>query len=440
MNAATLRQSRPVRWMIRAVGVQRVVTVVGLMQLPLVTLLGGVLRRVPRNPTLVALGAPLDRFADNSAYLFVFLSEECPELRPVWITGSREVRSRLRARGLAAEFRWSFRGVLTCLRAGSFVYSGYRSDINHLLAPGAVTVSLWHGVGIKRVGGGVVDAAGKRKRGVVARLALAAQEPPADYFLSSTDYVTRHIFSPAFGTPPERCWELGYPRNDHLVQGAPPPAGLVAFPEQWQELAAADRVVGVFLTWRGDRVDDAIDEDLLLRLAAACRRQGARLAYKAHYNMQPTSILAENCTLLPTAADLNAYVGLCDVLVTDYSSVAADFLLMRRPAVYFMPDLEEYAERPGFYFAPDRLPGTLTRSPDALLSAVEEVLDRPDDQVWSDQDEEFIRMLWGDYQGMASPAVATALTEATTRRHGQRPSLPPLVRRSYRSVSQVDHR
>lgn len=417
MSVATLRQSRAIRWVVRTIGVQRVVTLVGLFQLPLVTLLGAVLRRLPRDPNLVALGAPLDRFADNSAYLFLHISESCPGLRPVWITGSREVRSQLRERGLAAELRWTPRGVLTCLRAGSFVYSGYRSDINHLLASGAVTVSLWHGVGIKRVGGGVGDASAATRRGGLTRLALAVQEPAADYFLSSTDYVTRHIFSPAFGTPPERCWEIGYPRNDHLVNATPPPEPLIASPEQWQELVTADRVVGVFLTWRGNRADDAIDEELLLRLAATCRRYGARLAYKAHYNMHPTPVLAENCTLLPTTADLNAYLGLCDVLVTDYSSVAADFLLMRRSAVYFMPDLEEYAARPGFYFEPERLPGTLTRSPDGLLEAVEDVLRRPQGRVWSGEDDAFVRMLWGEYRGTASSAVAEALTEAALRRH-----------------------
>lgn len=419
MSAASLRQSRYVRWLIRTIGVERVVSLVGLLQLPVVALLGQVLRRWPRDAKLVACGAPLDRFADNSAYLFLHMSQACPDLNPVWISGSPRVVADLRHRGLSAELRWSLAGIRACLRAGSFVYSGYRSDVNHLLAPGAVSISLWHGVGIKRVGGGVGDAAAPRGK-VLSRLADAAKEQPADYFLSSTDYVTREIFSPAFGTPPERCWELGYPRNDHLAVGASAPDALVASPELAEKLSAADKVVGVFLTWRGNRADDAIDEDLLLRLAALCRRYGATLAYKAHYNMQPTAVLAENCALLPATADLNAYLGHCDVLVTDYSSVAADFLLMRRPAVYFMPDLEEYAERPGFYFPPERLPGTLTRDPDAMLRAVEGVLNPgTGTSLWDRDDEAFLQMLWGTYSGQASAAVAAAINVVMADR-GQR--------------------
>jgi len=400
---------------IRTIGVERVVALVGLVQLPLLALLGAVVRRLPRDPRIVALGAPLDRFADNSAYLFLHLSAARSDLKPVWITGSPKVVAELRERGLAAELRWSLAGIRTCLRAGSFVYSGYRSDINQLLAPGAVTVALWHGIGIKRVGGGVHGVA-PVKRTVMTRLAEAGKEPPADYFLSSSAFVTHEIFSPAFGTPPERCWELGYPRNDHIATGTAAPEALVAFPELAERLAAADKVVGVFLTWRGDRVDDAIDEDLLLRLAAICRQHGGVLAYKAHYNMQPTAVLAENCALLPATADLNAYLGHCDVLVTDYSSVAADFLLMRKPAVFFMPDLEEYAERPGFYFPAERFPGTLTRDQDALLRAVEQALSGgPDRHVWSSEDEEFLQMLWGDYSGHACATVAEALAAAASK-------------------------
>ncbi len=414
MTAASLRQSRYVRGVIRAIGVERVVKLVGLLQLPVVGLVGMLIRRLPRDPDLVALGAPLDRFADNSAYLFLHLSQHRRDLRPVWISGSPEVVDQLRSRGHAAELRWSSGGVRTCLRAGSFAYSGYRSDVNHLLAPGAVAISLWHGIGIKRVGGGVGDVAPTASRTLLGRFSDAAKEQPADFFLSSTDYVTREIFSPAFGTPPERCWELGYPRNDHLVAGTSPPEELVASAEIADRLAAAAAVIGVFLTWRGDRVDDAIDEELLLRIAALAARHGAVVAYKAHYNMQPTAVLAENCVLLPPTADLNAYLGHCDVLVTDYSSVAADFLLMRRPVVYFMPDLEEYAQRPGFYFPPEQMPGMLTRDPEAMLSAVEEAVVSP--QPWSVQDEDFVRMLWGDRPGPASAAVTDALSAAMNAR------------------------
>src|SRR3712207_7865918 len=43
-------------------------------------------------------------------------------------------------------------------------------------------------------------------------------------------------FSPAFGVPAERCWELGYPRTDHLLSGpSRPPEALVWHPDRSEE-------------------------------------------------------------------------------------------------------------------------------------------------------------------------------------------------------------
>lgn len=413
VSSASLRQAPRVRWLIRKIGVERVVVLVHLLQLPLQMLLGAFVGALRRDPRTVVLGSPLDRFADNSAYLFLHMSASCPDVKAVWISGSPAVVADLRGRGLAAERRWSLAGMRACLRAGTFVYSGYRSDINQLLAPGAIAVALWHGVGIKRIADGVRGAGRSADRSLTSRLAEAGREPPADYFLSSTAFVTHEIFSPALGTPPERCWELGYPRNDHVATRTAPPAALV-IPELAERLVAADRVVGLFLTWRGDRVVDAVDTELLVRLAALCGRHGSVLVYKAHYNMQPTAVPAENCVLLPATADLNAYLTHCDVLVTDYSSVAADFLLMRGPAVFFMPDLDEYAEHPGFYFPAERLPGVLTRDREALLRAVDDALRGGPDR-WSSADEEFVEMLWGDYSGQACAAVTDAIMVAASK-------------------------
>jgi len=300
------------------------------------------------------------------------------------------------------------------LRAGTFVYSSYRSDINRWLSPGATTLCLWHGLPIKRVEASAGSTIPSRKRWF-ERLIEAGREPPPDYLLTSSDFVTE-AFSHAFGVPPERCWEHGYPRNDHLVADPRnPPAALLWHEDERNRLASAPFTVGLFLTWRDEMVDDAVDSDLVRRLAETCGRHGGVLAYKAHYNVAPTAVPTDHCVLLPSDADLHAYLGYCDVLVTDYSSVALDFLLMQRPVVYFMPDMEQYAATRGFQVDPLTLPGLITREPEALLKALDEMVADPTSWSWKATDDTFVRMMWGDYSGFAGEAIESSLLASADR-------------------------
>ena len=144
------------------------------------------------------------------------------------------------------------------------------------------------------------------------------------------------------------------------------------------------------------------------QLAETCTRHGAVLTYKAHYNVAPTTT-PSNCVLLPADADLHAYLGLCDVLITDYSSVALDFLLMRRPVVYFMPDVEHYAATRGFAVDPLTLPGIVTLDSETLLESIEAVLEPPSSWTLTQSDDLFMHKMWGSYSGHAAQMIVDSL-------------------------------
>jgi CDP-glycerol glycerophosphotransferase len=172
----------------------------------------------------------------------------------------------------------------------------------------------------------------------------------------------------------------------------------------------AATVIGYFPTWRDDGRDflgDAgFDFDELDRQLSA---SGRLLVFKAHPNfgdIVPRDQTFSNVVILDPAIDLNDVLPLCDVLVTDYSSVAFDYLLLDRPIVYFLPDHERYVGRRNLYFELDEMTaGPMVTSPHelyALLAATP----RDDHAV---RRRELRSLVWGTYDGDACHRLATFL-------------------------------
>lgn len=373
-----------------------------------------VIRRVRRRNDLVAFGAPLDRFADNSAYLFLHLAHAVDmQVSPVWISGSRSVVSRLSELGLDARHRWSPGGLSAAVRAGVYVYAAYPSDINRWLVFGARTVCLWHGLPLKRIERDLPrPPTPSSALGRAHERLLRPRRPVPDFVLSSSTFITTTCVESAFGIPADRCIEVGYPRNDHLTTAParlPDPA--FGVDQTVHDRLSEGTVVGVFLTWRDDRLTDvAADDGLLAALAKECVARGATLAYKTHYNVRAPDGLPESCVVLPTEVDLNAYLGLCDVLVTDYSSISFDFMLLNRPILLYLPDLESYQRTRGLYFDPLAFPVPVSTTVHGLLSDLGAALTSlsAGEQAHASYDA-WRAQMWGGYSGTAAEDLSRRL-------------------------------
>ena len=103
-----------------------------------------------------------------------------------------------------------------------------------------------------------------------------------------------------------------------------------------------------------------------------------------------------------TIYDVLAFV---DVLITDYSSIYFDYLLLNRPIVFYVPDLERYKETRGFLLEPYEkwTPGDKARTIPGLIQALQEAIDNPD--KWK-REREWLRDVMFKYQdGKASERI-----------------------------------
>ena len=60
-----------------------------------------------------------------------------------------------------------------------------------------------------------------------------------------------------------------------------------------------------------------------------------------------------------------------DILITDFSSVFFDYLLLDKPIIFYCPDAKEYLEKHGVYLKfPEDLPGDYCQNFDELIDTL----------------------------------------------------------------------
>ena len=70
--------------------------------------------------------------------------------------------------------------------------------------------------------------------------------------------------------------------------------------------------------------------------------------------------------------DMQDLIVASDMMISDYSSCVTDFMLTRKPAFLYVPDLEHYEKQRGLYFSMEELPFPYAKTTEDLLKCMEE--------------------------------------------------------------------
>ena len=336
---------------------------------------------VPRDEDLwvFTAGDEGERFADNAKYLFLYCADR--EVRNVWITSSEATRDALQERGHEAYLAGSFRGRLVMLRAGVFFET--HGPVWPAYTGRARIVHLTHGNYLKRM---LTDHSRDWPRPVAMAVDLA--------FGRRRRYATTGSGVPAENTasmhdiPEERLLVTGFPRNDVLraeIQGERIGLNAAAL-DAVEERASEGPVLLYAPTWReayGGRNGAPFSEiDLALAdLDDVLADHGGHLYVSPH----PASSITvdetlEHVSLLDSAGDLYPFMRHADALITDYSGIFYDYLLLDRPVLFYAPDLEAYtSDRPLYFEYEEHVPGPIARDADEFVEVVTDTLEGRDE-------------------------------------------------------------
>lgn len=319
-------------------------------------------------------------FSDNARALFSYLQKKMPgKYEIIWLveepqnyTAYADENVTFIKRSTRFSQRYTMRATLAAWRAGTIFFTHSLYQIFYK-PPGQRWINLWHGCGYKAA------------KGQSERIRFDYCLVPGKLFIDSK--------AAFFNCEKNKLLALGYPRYDQMLSVCEA-ADCYLMGKKKQSGAA--KIVMWMPTYR--KSDDARfcenielgvyglpfihDRQQMIWLNQMCRERKLLLLVKHHMmekeaeEEQLSNIqFLQDVELEKAGIQLYELLGQIDALMTDYSSVAVDFMLCDRPIAFLLEDYETYRKNRGFVFDDPLpfMPGYHIRKREELLPFLDDI-------------------------------------------------------------------
>tara|TARA_B100000795_G_scaffold269402_1_gene258663 strand:- start:779 stop:1990 length:1212 start_codon:yes stop_codon:yes gene_type:complete len=254
-------------------------------------------------------------------------------------------------------------------------------------------INLWHGIPLKRLSLQVKIIRESKSRNRFQKFSSICVASTFEQFLMASCF-DMHI---------DDVWVTGTPRNDYLLN---PNNDLINKNEYLNK-----KVILYAPTWREygkSSLFFPFEDKNLEDLNAFLEKEDAYLLLRGHReeivrvkgsnsNQKLSRILSANQDIFPDTQRLLSHV---DILVTDYSSIYLDFLLLDKPIIFIPYDLKEYQSYRGFlYDYKSHTPGDKVFSQVEFIKSLERGINSPD---FGSLERQRIKNLFHKYQDINS--------------------------------------
>lgn len=311
-------------------------------------------------------------FADNSKYFFLHAAQYAPHIRTVWIAKDELLASILRTHGYRAHSVHSLQGIFYSLRAGYTFVDAFMTREHWRLSGKSRIVQLWHGKGMKKTGHDSPYSLKSRSWFKEPNLFVRFSK-----LIASSPYTAR-LMASTFKVQSNDILITGLPRNDVLfsnITGADidEHPGLATLLQKIQQYGRTILYAPTFRPDGSNPIDQldlpVLNEILVQKNDHFIVSLHPKFARKDTISIAPYS----HIHFIEAGYDIYPLLKKIDVLVTDYSSLYVDFLLLDRPIIFFTYDLDTYKIDMGLHENFERLtPGPHIRNFNELVRALTE--------------------------------------------------------------------
>jgi CDP-glycerol glycerophosphotransferase (TagB/SpsB family) len=344
------------------------------------------------------------QFKDNVKYLYVYLLNNHKEITTIWISSSRSLVKEMRRNDYPVYYKYSLKGLYHCLTAGIYFTVINSNYVNYFTSGGAKRVNLWHGIGIKAMAESKSTPADDS---LISRICMPYAYEKYDLFLSTTPLLDQ-VFKKTFKLSDNQIYHGIYPRCEFMRQDKNLLADYIEMYENSlmrdliRRMKSFDKVYIYMPTWRLNLGKKFLNYALpdLARVNEVLKKEKALLILKLHgsvsYNTFESDL--ENVVYMNPNMDLYPVLPFTDVLITDYSSIYYDYLLMEKKGVIIYDfDYESYIEKefPFYVDFKKYTPGLHVCTFDELIGAFE----KNDGFLLDEKSRNWILAeMWGNYK------------------------------------------
>ena len=207
---------------------------------------------------------------------------------------------------------------------------------------GQFYLQTWHGTPIKRL----LRDMPRRKAPLTYRRLMATEVPQWDLLLAQNKQAAEDLSTGLGYEGPIEISE--YPRNRRLL-------GVMQKPEMIERRLGAltsKRVILFAPTWRNkNRNGEKLDWNAQLDLHSLAEITNSTVLVRAHHIIERPDHKWNSSRVIDISdwVHIEEIMGISDILITDYSSIAFDFKLTGRPVIRFITDENEYLRERGVY-------------------------------------------------------------------------------------------
>ena len=328
-----------------------------------------------------------EKYFDNPKFLFEYVKLSYPNIKVIWITKDKSIcdNKNFIYKNSFKAYYYAFFGEIFCVTHSTVIdlfpfINGYKRKI----------IQLWHGIPIKKIGADDNRDIGSRSVYKLKFLLFPFLKEDYSLVISSSDADQKNMAT-AFSMPTDKVAVTGYPRNDILLN----------------RKTVNNKFRILYAPTLRDKVNDEVNlfDDFSFdskKVISVLEKNKVYLDIKMHPANKidaifKNSIKSGYIQFLESKIEINEILQDYSIIISDYSGIYVDYLLIDRPIIFAPFDYEKYItkDRELYYDYDEVSPGPKCRNWDEVL---EWIIKFKEDPVLYKENRETVKNRFHKYQ------------------------------------------